>query len=499
MASSNKMEQKMGVVISSNNDVENKDNTKNSEKVAINDKNLFPAHPDDDSEQPSRKRLKSFDEKESRWHIIPGCRGKSRVSPLLNIQLLSSLQHPHLLNRGDGKISALVSSDKNNRRYQFGRYDIAVPEASYDLYEAVISGNIKDAKLRRVLYQVCLAVQHLHNNGIIHTDIKLDNILIFPDRAVLADFDLSQMTDRAGEIITSDASLGSIQYMPIEIYRGILHSNLLPINHQYGPATDIWSLGATILLAFTLRPITANDTICAEDYQRLQFLPTYISRCSKKITYRPDDFCDLLSAMLNSDSKKRITITEVINHPYFREEKEKHNVINNKAEFIPKIPEIPEIVRYNIQILRIDIFREILQDFVTITRELYPQASLRILLLSLDIFYRLIEIRTPDISAITIFYMALRLYHPTVGTTHYDVEIIPPYYSIEFENLYLQSLQGKIFYKNLYHRYHDCGKLREIWREITQEPIKYYQYMSTPLTDDPLLANVTACDFLQLL
>eukprot|EP00918_Siedleckia_nematoides_P026222 GHVU01056526.1.p2 GENE.GHVU01056526.1~~GHVU01056526.1.p2 ORF type:complete len:125 (+),score=15.35 GHVU01056526.1:329-703(+) len=71
-----------------------------------------------------------------------------------------------------------------------------------DLVEFVLGfkpGGIPERVCREVMKQVLLAVDHLHSKGVLHRDIKLDNIM-FRDRnfteLALIDFDMCMLTDR---------------------------------------------------------------------------------------------------------------------------------------------------------------------------------------------------------------------------------------------------------------------------------------------------------------
>jgi len=59
-----------------------------------------------------------------------------------------------------------------------------------DLFEAVQEKRFKEPRARQVIADVLSALAHIHRRGIVHRDVKAENILVAKDgRAVLTDFD----------------------------------------------------------------------------------------------------------------------------------------------------------------------------------------------------------------------------------------------------------------------------------------------------------------------
>ncbi len=80
----------------------------------------------------------------------------------------------------------------------------------------------------------------LHEVGVAHRDIKTGNVLLTADGAVLTDLGLAQ-TLSPGATVTGVGPIGSLTFMEPGIARGEPASR----------ASDIWSLGATLLVALT--------------------------------------------------------------------------------------------------------------------------------------------------------------------------------------------------------------------------------------------------------
>ncbi|MCL8009930.1 serine/threonine-protein kinase [Streptomyces sp. AS02] len=84
--------------------------------------------------------------------------------------------------------------------------------------------------------QLLDALEAVHAVGTLHRDVKPANVLLRPDgNAVLTDFGIAALDD--GESLTTTGELvGSLAYMAPERVMG----------SQTGPASDLWSLGATL-------------------------------------------------------------------------------------------------------------------------------------------------------------------------------------------------------------------------------------------------------------
>ncbi len=107
------------------------------------------------------------------------------------------------------------------------------------------------------------AAQHAHDRGIVHRDIKPDNIILadpasdgsFTPR--LADFGLARDREEVADESRGDERAGTAQYMAPEQVAG--HHD------QIGPATDVYALGATLYEVLTgrtpFRGESASETL----------------------------------------------------------------------------------------------------------------------------------------------------------------------------------------------------------------------------------------------
>lgn len=177
----------------------------------------------------------------------------------------------------------------------------------YSLLNTVGSLNEKQACLYAV--QIIMALEGLRSKGIIHRDIKPNNILIAADgRLKLIDFGLSVFCSQQDNVVKDHKHIiGTPDYIAPEIIR----------SDAYTYSVDYWSLGVVIFEMVTGCPpfnsvtkesIFSNIVACNVDWSLLD-------DCS-------DELKDLLKRLLELNPEKRLghnSIDEIKNHPWFKD------------------------------------------------------------------------------------------------------------------------------------------------------------------------------------
>lgn len=188
------------------------------------------------------------------------------------IDLLRNLHHPHVIELLDFN----VTTDRPFYVMTLMRGGCLTAWA----------GRLPEAKLREIFTQIVDAVAHMHAQGILHRDLKLDNVLVSArGRCAVGDFGLG---NRPGcTMILTVAGIGTPGYMAPELYNGWARATT---------ASDIYSLGA--LLFHLLTGVHPNDANSLDP-------SVYRSRV-------PVDLRSLVLKMTSLEASTRPTAREVL-------------------------------------------------------------------------------------------------------------------------------------------------------------------------------------------
>eukprot|EP00347_Sterkiella_histriomuscorum_P019499 403341396 len=163
---------------------------------------------------------------------------------------------------------------------------------------------ITEDKGRSFVHQIASALYYLHSYGIVHRDIKLENILMVDQsnesELKLVDFGLSKIL---GPNETTNDPFGTLSYVAPEVL----------LQRPYGKSVDLWSLGVIIyILLSAMLPFDAEDQ--KEAARRTIYEPVPFTH--PIWDYVTVEAKDLITRLLEKDRFKRITLDEVLVHPW---------------------------------------------------------------------------------------------------------------------------------------------------------------------------------------
>lgn len=164
---------------------------------------------------------------------------------------------------------------------------------------------LEEVRVRRVIRQVADALAYLHRNGLTHGALKPNNVLLADadcDRVLVSDVGGSLWMLSAAN--SSDSSSSQDDPPPLTpTERCFLAPEQAAGSQSRHPRSDLWSLGvlAYTLLAGKLPPVPEPGNFCTSFP-----LPSTAS----------DDALDFLSKTLKGAPQDRLTIPEMLLHPW---------------------------------------------------------------------------------------------------------------------------------------------------------------------------------------
>ncbi len=152
-----------------------------------------------------------------------------------------------------------------------------------------------------IVIQVGMALEYAHKNGIVHRDIKPQNILISRDRiAKITDFGIARASTGNTITMTSGGAMGSVHYFSPEQARG----------GNVGPSSDIYSVGIMLFEMITGRVPYDGDSNVAIAVKHLQDRPPYASSFVPDIPSGLDSI--ILKCMQKTPDKRYSSMRQMV-------------------------------------------------------------------------------------------------------------------------------------------------------------------------------------------
>ena len=156
-----------------------------------------------------------------------------------------------------------------------------------------------DESCRCWFRDLILGIEYLHAQGVVHRDIKPDNLLLTEDDVLkIVDFGVSEMFEKQSEMLTAK-SAGSPAFLPPELCVA-KHGDVS------GKAADIWSMGVTLYcLRFGHIPFEKPGVLDLYESIKTDDLELDAEETVE------ENFKDLIVRLFEKDPAKRIKMPEL--------------------------------------------------------------------------------------------------------------------------------------------------------------------------------------------
>ncbi len=163
-----------------------------------------------------------------------------------------------------------------------------------DLKTRIKAGSMELEEIINIMVPVADGLTAAHEKGIIHRDIKSDNIMVTNDGIVkIMDFGLAKRRGSSG-LTKSGATVGTISYMAPEQFRG----------GEISPQTDLWSFGVILYEALAGTLPFSGEHEAAIMYEVLNVEPKAMQLYRTDI---PEEIQIIVSQLLQKEPSKRLS------------------------------------------------------------------------------------------------------------------------------------------------------------------------------------------------
>lgn len=244
---------------------------------------------------------------------------------------LKVVRKDQVMNDLQSMVTEIEIMKRVRHRHVVSMYELyESPRCQWLILELVTGGSLQDYILKTTSYtedsaaimvmQLLQGVQYLHSLGIVHRDLKVENILLQGSNnpeIKIADFGLSAFVG-VGEVgFDKEEGLNRKRYKELRDMWGT-KEYFAPelIQRAYGPQADLWSIGCIVyemLSGDVAFPIHKNEHDSSVFRRISEANVNYTGPVWKEISPQGKAF---VQAMLTVNPEQRLNTVEALQHPW---------------------------------------------------------------------------------------------------------------------------------------------------------------------------------------
>jgi len=217
------------------------------------------------------------------------------------IEILGSISHPNIVN--------MLAMFETNETL----FIVMELMNGGELYDEIIRCDVfTETQASFIMHQLFEALVYLHSKGVVHRDLKLENLLLKQKGSLevkVADFGLSKLF---GEGSMAHTACGTPFYVSPEI--------LLAEDEGYGAEVDMWASGILLYILLSGRLPFSGDS---DEELFSNILECELEWKTPQFDNVSDEAKDLISRLIIPDPEDRLTAEEALQHPFIQGESKK--------------------------------------------------------------------------------------------------------------------------------------------------------------------------------
>ena len=193
-----------------------------------------------------------------------------------------------------------------------------------DLAQALeLRGCLCEEDAKTVMAGILRGMSHLHSRGVVHRDIKLENILLAKsshDMSKVKIIDLGFAKKLCSPGATPEEAFNSVCGTPLyfapELVRPSLRAGKLQDKARYGTQADMWACGVILYRILSgFPPFEPTET--ADVFRLFEDIDNVVLDFSDPVwELVSDEALQLIEGLLEADPSKRLTAEEALQHPW---------------------------------------------------------------------------------------------------------------------------------------------------------------------------------------